>query len=71
MIFKNMSLEKAKEFYEELKGAIQGAKNVPLLKIAMDDIWFFTQGLTRDYGRLKNETNSVVTPEYIQLLLDI
>lgn len=47
-IFKPMSLEEAKEFYEKLK---EESKNTPctILKIAMDDIWFFTDGLKRDY----------------------
>jgi hypothetical protein len=47
-IFKPMSLEEAKEFYEKLK---EESKNNPstILKIAMDDIWFFTGGLQRDY----------------------
>ena len=49
MIFKHMSLEEAKEFYEKLK---EEGKNAPsaILKIAMDDIWFFTDGLKRNYG---------------------
>lgn len=49
-IFKPMSLEEAKEFYEKLK---EESKKNPstILKISMDDIWFFTDGLKRDYGR--------------------
>ena len=46
MIFKHMSLEEAKEFYKKLKKEAPSA----LVKIAMDDIWFFTDGLKRDYG---------------------
>lgn len=47
-IFKSMSLEEAKEFYNKLK---EESKKTPctILKIAMDDIWFFTDGLQRDY----------------------
>ena len=47
-IFKSMSLEEAKEFYNKLK---QESKETPstILKIAMEDIWFFTDGLQRDY----------------------
>ena len=37
---------KYKEFYEKLKVE---APNT-LVKIAMEDIWFFTDGLKRDYG---------------------
>lgn len=50
MIFKYMSLKEAKEFYEKLK---EESKSNPsaILKISMEDIWFFTDGLTRDYGR--------------------
>ena len=46
MIFKHMSLEEAKEFYEKLKKEAPSA----IVKIAMDDIWFFTDGLKRNYG---------------------
>jgi hypothetical protein len=47
-IFKSMSLEEAKEFYEKLK---EESKKMPntILKIAMEDIWFFTDGLQKDY----------------------
>ena len=47
-IFKPMSLEEAKEFYEKLK---EESKKTPstILKIAMDNIWFFTDGLQKDY----------------------
>lgn len=44
-IFKPMSLEEAKKFYEELKKVKQSR----LVAIAMDDIYFFTNGLTKDY----------------------
>lgn len=47
-IFKPMSLEEAKEFYEMLKVESKARPNV-LLEIAMDDIWFFTDGLTKNY----------------------
>lgn len=46
MIFKHMSLEEAKEFYDKLKEEAPSA----LVKIAMEDIWFFTDGLKKDYG---------------------
>jgi hypothetical protein len=48
MIFAHMSLKEAKEFYEELK---EESKENPstILKIAMEDIWFFTDGLQKDY----------------------
>ncbi len=46
MVFKHMSLEEAKSFYEKLKEEAPSA----LVKIALEDIWFFTNGLTRDYG---------------------
>lgn len=45
-IFKSMSLKEAKELYEKLKKEAPSA----IVKIAMDDIWFFTDGLKRDYG---------------------
>lgn len=46
MIFKPMPLTEAKEFYARLKTENPNS----LVKIAMDDIWFFTDGLTKDYG---------------------
>lgn len=77
MIFKRMSLEQAKEFYRELKEVCKSSEN-SLMKIAMDDIWFFTDGLTKDYRRLKTKDASKVIngvehkpPLYIQLSLDI
>ena len=51
MIFKHMSLKEAKEFYEKLKEESKRVSST-LLKIAMEDIWFFTDGLTMDYGGL-------------------
>lgn len=55
-IFKPMSLEEAKEFYEKLKEESNRLKeegkqprDYTILKIAMDDIWFFTDGLQKDY----------------------
>lgn len=48
MIFKPMPLTKAKEFYEKLKAEQPST----IVKIAMDDIWFFTDGLQKDYGRV-------------------
>ena len=44
-LFKPMSVEEAKKFYEELKQV----KNSHITAIAMDDIYFFTNGLTKDY----------------------
>lgn len=46
MVFEHMSLEEAKELYEKLKNEAPSA----LIKIAMEDIWFFTDGLTKSYG---------------------
>jgi hypothetical protein len=55
-IFKPMSLEEAKEFYNKLKEESNRLKeegkqprDYTILKIAMDDVWFFTDGLQRDY----------------------
>ena len=47
-LFKPMSLEEAKEFYENLKEESNKTSST-ILKIAMDDIWFFTDGLQKDY----------------------
>ena len=47
-IFKPMSLEEAKELYEKLKEESKGAPSA-ILKIAMEDIWFFTDGLQKNY----------------------
>ena len=46
-IFKPMPLEEAKKFYEILKA--ENTKPNTLLRIAMNDIWFFTDELTNDY----------------------
>jgi hypothetical protein len=45
-----MSLKEAKELYEQLK---EEGENNPstILKIAMEDIWFFTDGLQKEYGK--------------------
>lgn len=55
-IFKAMSLEEAKEFYKKLKEESNRLKeegkppsDCTMLRIAIDDIWFFTDGLKRDY----------------------
>lgn len=48
MIFKPMPLVEVKEFYEKLKAEAPST----IVKIAMDDIWFFTDGLQKDYGRV-------------------
>ncbi len=47
-IFKSMSLEEAKELYNKLKEESKKTPNT-ILKITMEDIWFFTDGLQRDY----------------------
>ncbi len=39
---------KTKEFYNKLKEESKKAPST-ILKIAMNDIWFFTDGLQRDY----------------------
>lgn len=49
MIFQHMSLKEAKEFYGKLQQEAQSA----IVKITMDDIYFFTDGLKRDYGGRK------------------
>ena len=46
MIFKHMSLKEAKEIYKKLKQEEPSA----IVKNAMEDIWFFTDGLQKDYG---------------------
>ena len=46
MIFKPMTLVEAKEFYQILNKEPPS----PLVKIAMEDIWFFTNGLQTNYG---------------------
>ena len=45
-IFKPMSLEEAKKLYEELK---QVEVRTRFITVAMDDIYFFTNSLTKDY----------------------
>ena len=47
-LFKSMSLGEAKEFYKMLKVENKARPNT-LWQIAMDDIWFFTDGLTKNY----------------------
>ena len=49
MIFKSMTLAEAKEMYEKLKVEPPST----LVKIAMEDIWFFTDGLNKNYGEVK------------------
>lgn len=46
MIFKAMKLEEAKKLYNNLKKQ----KCTTLTHIAMEDLYFFTDGLTQDYG---------------------
>ena len=55
-IFKPMPLEEAKEFYkrlneecDRLKAEGKPPSDYTILGIAMDDIWFFTDGLQKDY----------------------
>ena len=48
MIFKPMPLAEVKELYEKLKAEAPST----IVKIAMEDIWFFTDGLQKDYGRV-------------------
>lgn len=49
MIFKPMTLTEAKEMYEKLKAESPST----LVKIAMEEIWFFTDGLKKNYGEVK------------------
>ena len=39
--------EEAKKIYEGLKAEAPCS----IVAVAMDDLWFFTNGLTQDYGR--------------------
>ena len=57
MIFKSMPLDEAKEFYknlneecDRLKKEGKQPRDYTILRIAMDDIWFFTNGLQKDYN---------------------
>lgn len=45
MILKDMPLDEARDMYNRLKNE----KPCAIVKIVMDDIWFFTDGLTKDY----------------------
>ena len=49
MIFKPMTLTEAKQMYEKLKAEPPNT----LVKIAMEEIWFFTNGLTKNYMEVK------------------
>ena len=49
MIFKPMALTEAKEMCEKLKSEPPNT----LVKIAMEEIWFFTDGLKKNYGEVK------------------
>lgn len=49
MMFKPMSLEDAKEFYDQIKNEFP--KGNTLAKQSLSDIYFFTNGLTTDYGK--------------------
>ena len=52
-LFKSMSLDEAKDFYSKLKTEkerlVKEHKDVWLLVTALDDIYFFTDGLRHDY----------------------
>ena len=55
-IFKPMPLEEAKEFYKRLNEECDRLKEegkppstYRILRNAIDDIWFFTDGLQKDY----------------------
>lgn len=50
MLFKPMTLKESREFYEKLGEN----KTDWLCKTGRDDIYFFTNGLTTDYGKPKN-----------------
>lgn len=47
-IFKPMSLEQARELYQNLCDEFKKTNNC-IIRIAIDDILFFTNGLTEDY----------------------
>ena len=47
-IFEPMTLEQAKKLYKELCEEFKKT-NSHIIKIATDDIFFFTNGLTEDY----------------------
>ena len=49
MIFKPMTLVEAKEMYDKLKAEASST----IVKIAMEDIWFFTNGLKKNYGEVR------------------
>lgn len=56
MVFKSMPLDEAKELYkklaeecDKLKKEGKQPRDYAVLTIAMDDIWFFTDGLQKDY----------------------
>ena len=51
MLFKPMKLKEAREFYEKLGKS----KTDWLCRTGRDDIYFFTNGLTTDYGKPKTE----------------
>ena len=47
-IFEPMNLEQAKELYQKLCSEFKKTNN-RIIRIAIDDILFFTNGLTKDY----------------------
>ena len=49
MIFKPMTLVEAKEMYDKLKAEASST----IVKIAIEDIWFFTNGLKKNYGEVR------------------
>lgn len=47
-IFQFMSLDEAKRMYKDIKEDSKGKKDL-IYKILLNDIWFFTNALTKDY----------------------
>lgn len=50
MMFKKMSLSEAKNFYNQLKEEGKKVGKNAIITNALNDIYFFTEGLTKDYG---------------------
>lgn len=52
-IFKDMSLDEAKDLYEKLQAEkerlVNQLKDVSFLKMALDNICFYTDGFRKDY----------------------
>lgn len=63
-MFEPMSLEDAKKLYDTLKQEEPSA----IVKNAMSDIWFFTDGLTKDYRNNKSDkTNESLKESYTEV----